>query len=201
MSTINLKISNKNIFGFDSSIFTTNELIDENGYINESLSGEVLEKSSKRLLENVSHLKECQGYVEKQLVDKEIDSDEVRDILNDKMDIRGDFFITKEKYILVDKNNMIDFLYKNPVSKGNYDYPSNDCDDFAFRLFGDIKRWDNELCVFWIRSQDDSEYMRHLHLGMLDTNKDLYMIKQYYNGIASIDNFWWDFDWVVEMMM
>lgn len=69
----------------------------------------------------------------------EISGKKVKEILKECN--TGNKWVGDAIFKLIDTNNLIDFLSKNPVSKRKYLTDFHDCDDFCYELMGDVSTW------------------------------------------------------------
>jgi hypothetical protein len=100
-----------------------------------------------------------------------------------------DLKLTDTRYKLVDINQLKIFLSRNTVNSRKYVSDSNDCDDFALILLGDVTRWDSDLAfgiAFVVK--EDGDY--HALNVLISTQKKVYLVEPQTDEVFLVPDNW-----------
>lgn len=170
---VSIDLDNKNLFGFDSSIFITNNLFDEDGHIKEITASHMLEyASSKFKNSNNDDLEFCQYFNKEQEINSRIGQNNLSIKLQNK-GVKNPSVLDPEP-VKADLEVLKEFLELNPVNiRSSNDNTISDF-DAACILCGDINRWQPEL-AFGVFIGDISETIKAGNI-FIDTNENLWLI-------------------------
>ncbi len=97
--------------------------------------------------------------------------------------------LTDTRYKLVDINQLKIFLSRNTTNSRKYIADSNDCDDFALILLGDVTRWDSDLAfgmAFVVK--EDGDY--HALNVLISTEKKVYLVEPQTDDVFEVPDGW-----------
>jgi len=97
--------------------------------------------------------------------------------------------LTDTNYKLVDVDKLKTFLARNSTSSRQYVSDSNDCDDFALILLGDVTRWDSSLAfgiAFVVK--EDGDY--HALNVLISTQKKVYLVEPQSDEVFEVPEEW-----------
>jgi hypothetical protein len=100
-----------------------------------------------------------------------------------------DLKLTDTRYKLVDINQLKIFLSRNTVNSRKYVSDSNDCDDFALILLGDVTKWDSDLAfgIAWVVREG---YDYHALNVLIGTDKRVYFVEPQTDDVFLVPDNW-----------
>lgn len=205
MAIVTIYGKDRQLFGLDSEMFSEKNIYNNDGYINKSFTVDLFSYVSNELKkENTGYSYyesfETKKYseIEKLRTNKWITKNEILDRIQEIEKYETHYMvktiITKDKYELIPNNYITTLQQVSNVWQTSYDWPHHDCDDYSFRLDGDIKRFHPQLACGYMTARgydrkDDDEIHHAFMLGF-NENKELGLIEpQNTNGLTSISEF------------
>lgn len=101
----------------------------------------------------------------------------------------ADIRLSDPSYKLVYLTQLQKFLRRNGTSERTYKAVSNDCDDFAFVLMGDVTRWDPDLAfgIVWAYSLAGVYHAMNI---LIDLEKEIRFVEPQTDEVLSTEG--WD---------
>jgi hypothetical protein len=92
-------------------------------------------------------------------------------------------------YKLVDVDKLKIFLARNSTSSRQYVSDSNDCDDFALILLGDVTKWDSSLAfgIAFVVKEDGDYHALNVLIG---TDKRVYFVEPQTDDVFLVPDGW-----------